>query len=104
MSGCVCACTEQAYLFPSHAAHTPSLPPGLSFPFLFFSNILKSPQEKRTSFSHTWDEEQGGCCGEDDPAGRVVHLEAAVSQLLGLLLLLLLLRLLPSSVLNSEQV
>jgi len=49
---------------------------------------------------HSWDEEQGGRRGEDDPAGGVVHLEAAVSQLLGLLLL----PLLPSSVLNSEQV
>lgn len=63
-------------------------------PFLFCSNISKSPQDPRSPCSSTWDEEQGCCGGEDDPAGGVVHLAAAASQLLGLLPLLLLLRLL----------
>lgn len=49
----------------------------------------------------TWDEQQGGRHGEDDPAGGLVHLEAAGSPRLGRLLPL---PLPPSSALNSEQV
>lgn len=35
---------------------------------------------KPEPLSGTWDEEQGGRHGEDDPAGGLVHLEAAGSR------------------------
>lgn len=38
----------------------------------------RSPPGEKKAFRTTWDEEQGSCGGEDDPAGRMVHLEAAL--------------------------
>lgn len=37
-----------------------------------------SPAPGEKAFCPTWDEEQGSCGREDDPAGRMVHLGAAV--------------------------
>lgn len=47
----------------------------LGFPTLR-ADAIPSPGEK--AFCTTWDEEQGSCGREDDPAGRMVHLGAAV--------------------------
>lgn len=47
----------------------------LGFPTLR-ADATPSPGEK--AFCTTWDEEQGSCGREDDPAGRMVHLGAAV--------------------------
>lgn len=68
-------------------------------PFPFGSS--RSRPVEPEPLSGTWDEEQGGRHGEDDPAGGLVHLEAAGFPRLGRLLPL---PLPPSSALNSEQV
>lgn len=101
----MCVHTASLPLSPTCISHSLSSSWALLLPLSSSALIPPNrPRNRRTPSPGTWDEEQGGRRGEDDPAGGVVHLEAVVSQLLGLLLLLLLLPRLPSSVLNSEQV
>ena len=90
----------RAHLDPQTQLILPGRPlPRYPCPFPFGSS-RSSPVEPEP-LSGTWDEEQGGRHGEDDPAGGLVHLEAAGFPRLGRLLPL---PLPPSSALNSEQV
>lgn len=70
LPACMCAFVRNVHEVRVPRTHAP-----LGFPTLR-ADTLPSPGEK--AFCATWDEEQGSCGREDDPAGRMVHLGAAV--------------------------
>lgn len=55
--------------------HEVRVPHALCIPSLR-AETFPSPGDK--ALCATWDEEEGSCGREDDPAGRMVHLGAAV--------------------------
>lgn len=78
LPACMCAFVRNVRGARVPCAQSPALPP---------CEPLPSHPLKKKAFCATWDEEQGSGGREDDPAGRMVHLGAAVGERLLRLLL-----------------